>query len=112
METAQKNYNFCLSLLVASASLLCMTSPVQAADQKPNIVHIVADDLGWKDVGFNGCTDICAPARFMSSPSVSPRASPIALRNKSRRHHTISKQKNIAVKICTGFIGRSLLDEL
>ena len=31
------------------------------ATAKPNIVHIVADDLGWKDVGFNGCTDIKTP---------------------------------------------------
>ena len=32
-----------------------------AAENKPNFVHIVADDLGWKDVGFNGCTDIKTP---------------------------------------------------
>ena len=36
-------------------------APVQAADAKPNIIHIVADDLGWKDVGFNGATDIKTP---------------------------------------------------
>lgn len=28
---------------------------------KPHILHIVADDLGWKDVGFNGCQDIKTP---------------------------------------------------
>lgn len=29
--------------------------------ERPHIVHIVADDLGWKDVGFNGCADIQTP---------------------------------------------------
>ena len=28
---------------------------------RPHVVHIVADDLGWKDVGFNGCMDIKTP---------------------------------------------------
>jgi arylsulfatase A-like enzyme len=35
-------------------------APAQEA-AKPNIIHIVADDLGWKDVGFNGATDIQTP---------------------------------------------------
>lgn len=32
-----------------------------SAALRPHIVHIVADDLGWKDVGFNGCADIKTP---------------------------------------------------
>jgi arylsulfatase A-like enzyme len=36
-----------------------ISSDVNAAD-KPNIVYIVADDLGWKDVGYHG-SDIQTP---------------------------------------------------
>ena len=41
--------------------MLGLAATVKAADAKPNIVYIVSDDLGWKDVGFNGCADIKTP---------------------------------------------------
>ncbi len=42
--------------LVAVILFLCVGSIAVAQSTKPNIILIMADDLGWKDVGFMGST--------------------------------------------------------
>jgi arylsulfatase A-like enzyme len=48
-----------LATLAASA-ISGLSLPVCAADKKPNIIYIVSDDQGWKDVGYHG-SDIKTP---------------------------------------------------
>ena len=46
--------NFGLSLLAGTAALVSAVGPAQAADTKPNVVFILADNVGYGDLGPYG----------------------------------------------------------
>jgi len=50
-----KKYTFLLFLAVSSINAQVRNST------PPNLVVIMTDDMGWADVGFNGCKDIPTP---------------------------------------------------
>src|SRR2546426_838816 len=64
-ETAM---NTRLSLILWTGFLFCATASTAFAQDKskpgkklPNVIIILADDMGYADVGFHGCKDIPTP---------------------------------------------------
>ena len=47
---------------LAAVALCCTALAATAEDRKPNILLIVADDLGYADLGFQGVEDIPTPS--------------------------------------------------
>lgn len=83
------------SLLGGSFSALCSGEPTAAAPARPNILLILADDMGWGDLGCHGNTRLATPSldrlqsqsvelnRFFVSPVCSPTRASLL----TGRHH-------------------------
>jgi len=70
-----------IKAFAVSTALLSMVAPELQAKEKPNVLFIMIDDLGWKDVGFMGSTYYETPhvdaiaangMRFMNAYTASP----------------------------------------
>src|SRR5688572_26756800 len=52
-----------MSRLFAVLTAMLLAAPVFAAAKSPNVVVFLADDLGWRDLGYSGST-------FYESPNI------------------------------------------
>ncbi|MCZ6793384.1 MAG: sulfatase-like hydrolase/transferase, partial [Planctomycetota bacterium] len=98
--------SFLLRSVVMGVAALPLSSTVLPGESRPNVVLILADDLGYADVGMHGCRDIPTPnidrlaasgVRCMSGYSAHPFCSPMrASLMTGRYQHRFGYERNIA----------------
>ena len=57
----RRNFLQAAVLTALGTSFLTQRSAIGQSKHKPNIVLILADDLGYADVGYHGCKDVSTP---------------------------------------------------
>ena len=50
-----------LNIVCSGIRIVIALAPLTVRTAGPNIVYILADDLGWGSIGFNGQADILTP---------------------------------------------------
>src|SRR5882672_225390 len=94
------------AVLVSALASVWAASAAAAEPRKPNVVILLADDLGYADVGFQGCKDIPTPnidtiakngvrctSGYVSGPYCSPtRAGLLTGRYQQRFGHEFNPQ--------------------
>ncbi len=79
-----------LTLIILLTALLAPSASNARSAKKPNIVFVLADDLGWRDVGFHG-------ARFAETPNfVAPDGDDAASGRASSPFRTIRRALEVA----------------
>ena len=50
-----------IKTIITLTVVLCYVTNLWAKPEQPNIILLLADDLGWADLGFQGSSDILSP---------------------------------------------------
>ena len=63
--------SFCLLAVLAGVSTLSLPTVMAADSKRPNVILIMADDLGFECIGANGCEDYKTPVAILQGIELS-----------------------------------------